>query len=68
VPQLIEKLVTPGHIPVLVGHKVQAESRRHGGHRLTPFERAEIAQYRHYGKDYNKGENNKRLHFSIPSI
>ena len=64
-PQFVQEAVTPGHVPVLAGRKVQAEPRRYGGHRLASFKRADIAHNRHNGKDYNKGENNQRFHFSV---
>ena len=67
-PQFVQETITPGHAPVLVRHKVQAEFCRYGGHCLASFERADIAHHQHDDKDYNKANDNQRLHFSIPLI
>ena len=65
-PQFVQESIALGHVPVLVRHKLQAKLRRHGGHCLASFERADITDHRHDGKNYNKAENNQRLYFSIP--
>ena len=63
-PKLVQETIALRHVSVFVGHKLQAKFCRHGGHRLSPLERADITQHKHDDEDCNKAENKQRFHFS----